>query len=189
MQEVKNLASNRSSKLSLTLGVTIIVLLLDLLFVFYMTSHGLTSMNNELNIGGVGIQLQWLPVVGVLIVSLVAWYEAFTRIFPRWVGPEVDQLARVRLIRVIILSLTVFVCFLYVPFLLGSNWFWNGVSALSRSITQFRGFGNWLLSVETPILSLDPLWQYSVTQILACGALICFTWAFARSTRRLRKAR
>ncbi len=183
------MASNRSSKLSLILGVTIIVLLLDLLFVFYMTSHGLGAMPNELTIGGVGIQLQWLPVLGVLIVSLVAWFDAFTRIFPRWIGPEVDPLARMRLIRVIILSLAVFVCFLYAPFLLGSNWFWNGISALSRSITQFRGFGDWLLSVEAPVLSLDPLWQYSITQILACGALICFIWAFARPTRRLRKAR
>ena len=186
---MENLASNRSSKLSLILGVTIIVLLLDLLFVFYMTSHGLGAMTNELSIGGIGIQLQWLPVLGVLIVSLVAWYDAFTRIFPRWVGPEVDPLARMRLIRVITLSLTIFACFLYLPFLLGSNWFWDGVSAMSRAAIQFQGFGNWLLSVETPVLSLDPLWQYSITQILACGAMICFTWAFARPTRRMRKAR
>ena len=89
------MASNRSSKLSLILGVTIIVLLLDLLFVFYMTSHGLGAMPNELTIGGVGIQLQWLPVLGVLIVSLVAWFDtSLTRIFPGWIGPEVDPLAR-----------------------------------------------------------------------------------------------
>jgi len=165
------------------------VLLLDLLFVFYIIAHGLNPMTNELNIGGVSIQLQWLPVLGVLIVSLVAWNDAFTRIFPRWIGPEGDPLARLRLIRVITLSLAVFVCFLYLPFLLGSNWFWNGASALSRSITQFRSFENWLLGVEAPLLSLDPLWQYSATQILACGAMICFTWVFARSTRRLRKSR
>jgi hypothetical protein len=183
------LASNRSSKLSSVAGVTVIVLLLDLLFVFYMTSHGLSPMTNELKIGGVGIQLQWLPVLGVLIVSFVAWDDAFTRIFPRWVGREVDPLARMRLIRVITLSLAVFVCFLYVPFLLGSNWFWDGVSVLSRSVSQFRGFGHWLLSVEAPLLSLDPLWQYSITQILACGAMICFTWAFARPMRRLRRPR
>jgi hypothetical protein len=170
-------------------GVTVIVLLLDLLFVFYMTSHGLSSRTNELQIGGISIQLQWLPVLGVFLVSFVAWYDAFTRIFPRWVGPEVDPLARMRLMRAVTLSLAVFVCFLYVPFLLGSNWFWDGASALSRSIAQFRGFGNWLLSVESPLLSLDSLWQYSITQILACGAMISFTWAFARPMRRLRKPR
>jgi hypothetical protein len=183
------LTSNRSSKRSSVLGVTLIVILLDLLFVSYMTSHGLNPMTNALKIGGVSIQLQWLPVLGVFIVSLVAWDEAFTRIFPRWVGPEVDPSARMRLIRVITLSLAVFVCVLYVPFLLGSNWFWDGASALSRSITQFRGFANWLLTVEAPLLSLDPLLQYSVTQILACGAMVCFTWVFARPTRRLRKPR
>jgi hypothetical protein len=183
------LASNRSSKLWWVVGITVAVLLLDLLFVFYMTSHGLSPMTNELKIGGVGIQLQWLPVLGVLIVSFVAWDDAFTRIFPRWVGPEVDPLARMRLIRVVALALAVFVCFLYVPFLLGSNWFWDGVSVLSRSVTQFRGFGNCLLSVEAPLLSLDPLWQYSITQILACGAMICFTWAFARPMKRVRRPR
>ena len=183
------MASNRSSKLSSVVGVTVIVLLLDLLFVFYMTSHGLSPTTNELKIGGVSIQLQWLPVLGVLLVSLVAWYDAFTRIFPRWVGPELDPLARMRLMRAVTLSLAVFVCFLYVPFLIGSNWFWDGASALSRSITQFRGFGNWLLSVESPLLSLDPLWQYSITQILACGAMVSFVWAFARPMKRLRKPR
>jgi hypothetical protein len=182
------LASNRSSKLSSVVGVTVIVLLLDLLFVFYMTSHGLGATTNEIKIGGVSIQLQWLPVLGVFLVSLVAWDDAFTRIFPRWIG-QVDPMARLRLIRVITLSLAVFACFLYVPFLLGSNWFWAGVSILSRSITQFRGFGNWLLGVEAPLLSLDALWQFSITQILACGAMISFTWAFARPTRRLRKPR
>jgi len=186
---VEKLASNRSNKISSVLGVTVIVLLLDLLFVFYMTSHGLSSMTNELKIVGVGVQLQWLPVLGVLIASLVAWYETFTRIFPRWVGPEADPLARMRLIRVITLSLTIFACFLYLPFLLGSNWFWDGVSAMSRAGNQFQGFGNWLLSVETPVLSLDPLWQYSITQILACGAMICSAWVFARPMRRLRKPR
>ena len=183
------MASNRSSKLSSVAGVTVIVLLLDLLFVFYMTSHGLAATTNELKIGGVSIQLQWLPVFGVLLMSLVAWDDAFTRIFPRWIGPEADPMARIRLIRVITLSLAVFACFLYVPLLLGSNWFWAGVSILSRSVTQFRGFGNWLLGVEAPLLSLDALWQFSITQILACGAMICFTWAFARPTRRLRKSR
>ncbi len=182
-------ASNRSNKTASIVGVTVIVLLLDLLFVFYMTSHGLSSMTNELKIGGVGFQLQWLPVLGVLLVSLVAWYDAFTRIFPRWVGTEVDPLSRLRLIRVITLSLAVFACFLYVPFLLGSNWYWDGISSMSRSITQFQGFGNWLLSIETPLLSLDPLWQYSIIQILACGAMICCTWAFVRPMRRLRKPR
>lgn len=186
---MESLASNRSSKLSSTVGVTVVVLLLDLLFVVYMTSHGLSPMTNELKIGAVSLELQWLPVLGVLIVSLVAWYDAFTRIFPRWVGPEADPLARLRLIRVIVLSLAVFACFLFIPFLLGSNWFWDGASALSRSINQFRGVGNWLLNVEAPLLSLNPLWQYSITQILACGAMICFTWAFARPMRRLRKPR
>lgn len=181
------MASNRSSKISSVLGVTVIVLLLDLLFVFYMTSHGLSSATNELMIGGVAIQVEWLPVLGILLASLVAWYETFTRIFPRWAGPEVDTLARMRLIRVIILSLTVFVCFLYLPFLLGSNWFWNGIGGMSRAVVQFQGFGTWLLSVETPVLSLDPLWQYSITQILACGAMICSAWVFARPLRRLRK--
>jgi hypothetical protein len=183
------LASNRTSKISSVVGVTIIVLALDLLFVFYVTSHGFNPTTNELKIRGLAIQLQWLPLFGVLIVSLVAWYDAFTRIFPRWIGPEVDTLARLRMIRVIALSLAVFVCFLYLPYLLGSNWFWAGLSTVSRSIIQFKGLGSWLLNVETPALSLDPVWQYSVTQLLACGAMICIAWAFARPARRPRKFR
>jgi hypothetical protein len=183
------LASTPATKVSSIVGITVLVLLLDLLFVFYVTSHGFNATSNQIMVSDLSIQLQWLPVIGVVIVSLVGWYEVFARIFPRWAGPELDLLARLRLVRVVALSIAVFVCVLYLPYLLGSNWFWEKMSHLSRDVSQFRGFGNWLLNLEMPLLTLDPIWQYSITQILASGVMVIFAWVFARPIRRVKKFR
>jgi hypothetical protein len=184
-----NLASNLANKVSAIAGVTLIVILLDLLLVFYVTSHGFAPTANGIMVGGINLQLQWLPLLGVLIVSIAALYDAFTRIFPRWLGPEADPMARLRLMRLAAVCVAAFVCFLYVPYLLGSNWFWLHLSHISHVVGQLRGFGTWLENVEMPILALDPVWQYSVTEILASAALVLFAWALARPAKRPRKIR
>ena len=181
------MASNRASKVSSVLLWTAIVVLLDLLLVFYVLSHGFEPTTHALIIGGFRFQLQWLPLLGVLIVAVAVWSDAFTRIFPRWLGPDVDPMARFRLMRVVTLSLTAFVCFLYLPYLLGSNWFWLHLSHASRAIAPLQGFGNWLETFEMPVLTLDPVWQYSITQVLACAALIFSAWVLARPAKRPRR--
>jgi hypothetical protein len=169
--------------------MAIIVILLDLFLAIYVTSHGFSPTTNGIMVGENSFQIQWLPVLGVLVLSLAALYDAFTRVFPRWLGPEADPISRLRFMRVVTLSLAAFVCFLYIPYLLGSNWFWLHLSHASHYIGQLQGFGTWLENIEMPILSLNPVWQYSVTQILASGALVFFTWALARPARRPRKIR
>lgn len=183
------MVSISSSKLSSILGWTVVVVLLDLFFVFYVMSHGFEPMTNGLVIGGFTLQLQWLPLLGVLIVALAVWSDAFTRIFPRWLGPEAEPMARLRLMRVVTVSLTAFVCFLYLPYLLGSEWFWHHLSHMSHVISPLRGFGIWLESVEMPILTLNPVWQYSITQLIACAALVFSAWALARPAKRPRRIR
>jgi hypothetical protein len=133
--------------------------------------------------------LLWLPLVGLFIVSIAALNDVFTRIFPRWLGPEADPIARLRLMRVAVVCLAAFVCFLYVPYLLGSDWFWRHLSHASHAVSQLNGFGAWLQNLEMPILALDPVWQYSITQILAAAAFVVCAWALARPAKRPRKIR
>jgi hypothetical protein len=186
---LSNLDSNLTSKVSAIASVTLIVILLDLLLVFYVASHGFAPATNEIMVGGIALPLQWLPLLGILIVSIAALHDAFTRIFPRWLGPGADPMARLRLMRVLAICLAAFVCFLYVPYLLGSNWFWLHLSHASHAVNGLRGFGTWLENVEMPILALDAVWQYSVTQILASAALVFFAWVLARPAKRPRKVR
>jgi hypothetical protein len=170
-------------------GWTIVVVLLDALLIFYVTSHGFEPLTGGITVGGFSFQLQWLPLVGVLIVALAVWSDVFTRMFPRWLGPETDPMARLRLLRVVTVSLTAFVCFLYLPYLFGSYWFWIRLSQASHVIHQLEGFGNWLENLELPILTLNPVWQYAVTQILACVAFSFSAWALARPAKRPRRIR
>lgn len=183
------MASILANKVSAIAGATLIVILLDLLLVFYAVSHGFAPTTNEIMVGGINLQLQWLPLLGILVVTIAALHDAFTRIFPRWLGPEADPMARLRLMRVVAVCLAAFVCFLYVPYLLGSDWFWLHLSHASHAIGPLQGFGTWLENVEMPILALNPVWQYSITQVLASAVLVFFAWALARPAKRPRKIR
>jgi hypothetical protein len=183
------LASSLSGKVPSVLAVTAVIVLLDLLLIVYVTSHGFQTANGGLVFGSVNFQLQWLPLIGVVVLSLAASSDAFNRIFPRWLGAGGDPTARLRYLRVFTVALLVFVCVLYIPYLVGSNWFWGNLSNASRSIGQLQGFGSWLERIEMPVLAIDPVLQYSITQIVACGSLVFVTLILARPQKRPRKLR
>jgi hypothetical protein len=178
-------------KLSTIVGVTVILFLLDWFYVTYVTAHGFEIKTQQFALGGMqlSIPLQWLPVIGIILVSLVGWYEVSYRIFPKRGVLETDPLADLRLLRVIIFSVALFIFILYIPSLIGSNWFWARLSDTGKSISQVRAFGLSLLSTDESAMSLNPLWQYSLTQVLAAAALVFLTWAFARRPKRPRKVR
>lgn len=178
-------------KLSSVFGVSLVIFVLDWFFMAYVTTHGFVVKTQNFTLGGFNLQvpLQWLPVIGVVLVSLVAWYEVSAQIFPRRAGPETDPLANARIIRVIMFSVTAFVIVLYIPYVLGSNWFWTGISGMGRGISQFRDIGLSLLHSQERIMTLDPLWQYSLAQVLATAAMVSVAWLFARTARRHRRPR
>jgi hypothetical protein len=175
-------------KLPSIFGVTALIFALDWFFLIYMTSKGFYSKAENLMIGGMSgsVPLQWLPVFGVVLLSLVTWYEAYYRLFPRR-GMEVDPLARIRLARAIVLSMTMFVVLLYVPALLRSGWFWTGLSEIGKNIAAVRDFGNSLLSNTGSLFTMDELWLYSLSQILASTLMMLGAWTLARTARRARK--
>jgi len=178
-------------KLAAIVGVTAVLFLLDWFYVIYVTAHGFEVKAQEFALGGfkLSIPLQWLPVIGIVLVSLVGWYEVSYRLFPRRGVLELDPLANLRLLRVVIFSVALFVFILYIPSLIGSNWFWARLSDAGRSISQVKGFGLSLLSTDESAMGLNPLLQYSVTQVFAGAALVFSTWAFARRQKRPRKLR
>ena len=179
------MASNTTSKVSSVLGATVVIVLLDLLLVLYVMAHGFSSTNAT--VGAFTLPVVWFPLVGVLVVALAAASDAFTRIFPRWLGPEADPTGRLRFLRVLTTSLALFVCVLYIPYLLGSNWFWAHLSRASHLIGSLQGFGLWLEKFEMSILTMSPVWQYATVQVVAAFVLISSAWALARPARRPRK--
>jgi hypothetical protein len=178
------------TKLSAVVGVTAVIFLLDWFYMAYVTSHGLLSKSQEFTVGtlNVPISLPWLPVAGVALVSLVTWYEVSSKIFPRRAGPDLDSLSSIRLIRVAAISLAVFVTILYVPYIIGSAWFWARMSNAS-GISQIRDFAQSLLNTDESMMSLDPLWQYSISQFVALIGMLFSAWIFGRVGKRPRKQR
>jgi hypothetical protein len=125
-------------------------------------------------------------MVGVVLVSLVAWYEVTSTIFPRRPGPEVDRLSNLRLLRVVVTSLAAFICVLYIPYVVGSNWFWARMSTAS-SISPVHDFALSILNTDRSMMQLDPLWQYSISQASAVLAMILAASVFGRVPRRIRR--
>lgn len=164
------------------------IFLLDWFYMAYLTSKGLDLKAQALTFSGINLSLplQWLPVLGIVLVSLVTWYEAYYRIFPRR-GIEIDPLGRMRLVRAVAFSVTMFVLILYLPAILGSGWFWTTVSNASKSIAQVRDFGNSLLASARSLMWLDLIWQYSMSQALAAAVMVFGALVLGRATRRVRK--
>lgn len=182
------MASNiNRTKALWAVGIAAVIGVLDWFCMFYITSFTLQAKTQTLDVGGLTflIPILWLPILGVFLATLVAWFEVSGKIFPRRTGPEIDQLGYPRLLRAVAFSVMTFVGVLYIPYLLGSNWFWTKVS----SIPQLRDIGLTLLNTQGPMMTLDPLWQYSISQVLAAAAMVLVAWAFSRTSRRPRKPR
>ena len=186
------MASNiNRTKALWAVGIAAVIGALDWFYMFYITSFTLQVKTQTVDVGGFRflIPIQWLPIVGVFLATLVAWLEVSDKIFPRRSGPEIDQLGYARLLRAVAFSVMTFVCVLYIPYLLGSNWFWTEVSRLGHSIPQLLDIGPALLNTQEPAMTLNSLWQYSISQVLATAAMVLVAWAFSRTTRRPRKPR
>jgi len=177
-----------STRLSTVIGTTAVIFLLDWFYLAYMRSKGFESKIQEFMLGTfrLYVPLQWLPVAGVVLVSFVVWYEVSFTLFPKRVALEQDTLSNIRLMRAVVLSLTVFVCVLYVPYILGSDWFWARLSGVS-SISQIRDLGQSLLNTNRTLMGLDQIWQYSISQSAALMGMVAFAWVFGRSPKRIRK--
>jgi len=62
------MATINGTKIASVIGVTVIVLLLDLLGVYYATSHGLNIASTMPTLGVLSLPVLWLPVIGVALV-------------------------------------------------------------------------------------------------------------------------
>jgi hypothetical protein len=177
-----------STRLSTIIGTTAVIFVLDWFYLAYMTSKGFEPMIHVFMFGTlkVPVPIQWLPVVGVMFVSFVAWYEISFAIFPRRVALERDTLSNIRLMRAVVLSIAVFVGVLYIPYIIGSDWFWARLSSVS-SISQIRDLGQSLLNTDQALMRLDQMWQYSISQSSALLCMVLFALVLGRSPRRIRK--
>jgi hypothetical protein len=176
------------TRLSAVIGTTAVIFLLDWFYLTYITSKGFEPKAHEFVLGTlrVSIPLQWLPVMGVVLVSFVVWYEVSFAIFPRRVAAEQDTLSNLRLMRVIAFSLAGFVCVLYIPYIVGSDWFWARMST-ANNISQVRDFAQYLLNADQPLMALDQIWQYSISQFVALIVMSFFAWVFGRTPKRIRR--
>ena len=96
-------------------------------------------------------------------------------------------MGRMRLVRAIASSTALFIIVLFVPTIIRSNWFWTSLSAAGKGSAQVLGFGNSLLNGVQSLMTMNLLWQYSLSQTLAASVMVLGVWVLSRATRRARK--
>jgi len=180
----------RSPKaVSVALVLILVSILVSLLFIEYLSAHGLEDKVEHIRLGAVNVPLRMLllPSVGIALLFVFAWAylvqeRAYVKAVPR---PQQERtFVTLKIAKYAALTVALFTTFLFVPYLLGSS--------------LFLGFLGWLVSVagflEPYILrgissvsstaSLDENWKYPLSLNLAALATVLSALFLARRGRK-----
>ena len=170
------------------------VILLQIFFVDYMSLHGFSPVDKQIEIGTspVAVPIVLLPAIGVILVLLSSWTYVVEKTMR--VRMKVDlRKQRVKTVSRIIETgawiLWAYTMFLFIPYILGSNWFITGVHNLSLNLPQLGEFFASAYESVIPMMDLDLIWKFALSQNLAaCGAAL-FAAVYVRRQSRIRKPR
>ena len=180
----------RSPKaVSVALVLILVSILISLLFIEYLSAHGLEDKVEHIRLGTVNVPLRvlLLPSVGIALLFVFAWAHvvqerAHIKAPPR---PQQERtFITLKITKYAALTVAIFTTFLFVPYLLGSS--------------LFLGFLGWLVSVagflEPYVLrgissvskaaSLDENWKYPLSLNLAALATVVSALFLARRGRK-----
>jgi len=170
------------------------IVFLQLFFIDYMLSHGFSPRNEQVEIGTLQVTapIVLLPTVGVTLVMLSSWMYAVDRTMRVRMKTDLRRQrigADSRMVEVGALILGAYSLFLFIPYILGSNWFITGVNSLSQRLPQL---GQWFASAYGSVIllmDLDSIWKFALSQNLAACTATFFVALYVRRQGRARKPR
>ncbi len=169
-------------------------ILLQVFFVEYMSFHGFSLRNEQIKIGTleVFVPIVLLPTLGVTLVILSSWMYAVERTMRVRIKADLrkQRIERVsRMVETSALILGNYSLFLFIPYILGSNWFMTGVNNLSTNLPQLGWFFAIAYGTIISLMDLDSIWKFALSQNLAaCGAAL-FAAVYVHRQERVRKPR
>ena len=170
------------------------IILLQFFFINYMLSHGFSPSNEQVKIGTLQVTfpIVLLPALGVSLVILSSWVYAVDRTMRVRVKTDLRKQrmgADSRMVEVGALILGAYSLFLFMPYILGSNWFIIGANSLSQRLPQLGQFFVSAYGSVILLMDLDSIWKFALSQNLAgCGAAL-FAALYVRRQGRARKPR
>ena len=170
------------------------IILLQFFFVDYMLSHGFSPSNEQVKIGSLQVTfpIVLLPALGVSLVMLSSWMYAVDRTMRVRVKTDLRKQrvgADLRMVEVGALILSVYSLFLFIPYILGSNWFITGANSLSQRLPQLGQFFVAAYGTVISLMDLDSIWKFALSQNLAACSAAFFAALYVRRQSRARKPR
>jgi hypothetical protein len=170
------------------------IILLQFFFINYMLSHGFSPSNGQVKIGTLQVTfpIVLLPALGVSLVILSSWMYAVDRTMRMRVKTDLRKQrigADSRMVEVGALILGAYSLFLFIPYVLGSNWFIAWANSLSQRLPQL---GQFFVSAYRSVISLmdlDSIWKFALSQNLAGCSAALFAALYVRRQGRARKPR
>jgi len=170
------------------------IIVLQFFFIDYMFSHGFSPRNEQIKIGTlqVTVPIVLLPALGVTLVILSSWMFAVDRTMRVRMKTDLRKQrmgADSRMVEVGALILGAYSLFLFIPYVLGSNWFITGANNLSQRLPQLgqlfaSAYGSAIL-----LMDLDSIWKFALSQNLAACSAALFAALYVRRQGRARKLR
>jgi len=170
------------------------IILLQFFFVNYMFSHGFSPGNERIKIGTlqVTVPIVLLPALGVTLVILSSWMFTVDRTMRVRVKTDLRKQrmgADSRMVEVGALILGAYSLFLFIPYVLGSNWFITGANSLSKHLPQLDQFFASAYGSAILLMDLDSIWKFALSQNLAACSAALFAALYVRRQGRARKLR
>jgi len=170
------------------------IILLQFFFVEYMFSHGFSPINEQIKIGTlqVTVPIVLLPALGVTLVILSSWMFAVDRTMRVKMKTDLRKQRMgedSRMVEVGALILGAYSLFLFIPYILGSNWFITGANSLSKNLPQLGQFFTSAYGSAILLMDLDSIWKFALSQNLAACSAALFAALYVRRQGRARKLR
>lgn len=170
------------------------IILLQFFFIDYALSHGFSPTNEQVKIGTLQVTflIVLLPAVGVTLVILSSWMYAIDRTMRVKVKVDLRKQrveADSRMVELGALILGAYSLFLFIPYILGSNWFITGANDLSQRLPQLGQFFAGAYGSVILLMDLDSIWKFALSQNLAACSTAFFAALYVRRRGRTRKPR
>jgi len=170
------------------------VTLLQIFFIDYISSHGFSPRHEQIEIGALQatVPIVLLPALGVTLVILTSWMYAVDRTLRVRMKVDLRRQRTETVSRMVETSawiLWAYSLFLFIPYILGSNWFITSVYHLSLNLPQLGQFFASAYESVISLMDLDLIWKFAISQNFAACSAAIFTAAYVRRQSRVKKPR
>jgi len=168
--------------------------LISLLFVKYLSAHGLEDKVELVQIGtaSLPIHILFLPSVGIALLFIFGWVylvqeTSYVRATP---GPTLEEkLLSIRMVKYAALILAIFTSSLFMPYLLGSALFLRFLGRVTAFATFLEPYALRAISTMSSFQVLNENWKYPLSLNLAGLTSVVLTLLIARRGRKTLLAR